>query len=212
MALSIMRNGVPLDQLYGPKGASTAAATGCMQNGVDVNQYLLALADGKALGFNSGLSKNGTDFSAIFGIPTGNTPLPINGQAYVATDNNAGTTNSAQLNFVTNNSAWSVNDLHGGAGGGNLVVASGSIPTGAVAVLMSWSQTSGSGNTVSNGASAWTTLTGTNVTLSSTASNVGHGAAATGGTISITIQYRNSASTVISITTTSFDVEVPAIP
>lgn len=99
MALGILRNGVPLDQLYGAKGASTAAATGLLQNGVDVNQYILALADGSPLGFNSGISKNGTDFSAIFGIPSGSSPLPINGNSYSADSQIRG---SASLTFNMN--------------------------------------------------------------------------------------------------------------
>lgn len=204
MALNIMRNGTPLDVLYGTKGASTAAATGCMQNGVDVNQFLLALADGKALGFNSGIAKNSADFSTIFGVPTGNTPLPINGNTYTAASSSGTGASSATLQFLLNSSGWQVNrTVSPNSGTGTL--ASGSIPTGAVNfqyVLTITSSTSGTSST--NGAPSSTPITGTavgtTVTATSTPSTVENQIIAT-----VQINFFNSSGVNISQTNITFN-------
>jgi len=205
MALSILRNGVPLDQLYGTKGASTAAATGCLQNGVDVNQYLLALADGKALGFNAGLSKNGTDFSAIFGIPTGNTPLPINGGTYNAVLTRNGSSGArCTITFTANASTW-VLAPSGAAGtispSGNF--ASGSIPSGATSVSYTWSNISGSVSPSNTPLTALTSSPSAIVQCTS-AGTIG----TSSGSATLTIVFYNSGGTAISTTTCNLGVSI----
>lgn len=211
MALSILRNGVPLDQLYGPKGASTAAATGCMQNGVDVNQYLLALADGKALGFNSGISKNSTDFSAIFGVLA--TSLPVNGYNLISTCTVGSllTSNTATLTFTANASTWTVS-VNGTGGGASVVYgtapsggpSTGSVPAGAATVQYSYTasgSSSGGTQSTTNGASSATVLS-SSPSIVFTESRAGGPSTPSGttGNWSFTITFRNASGAVISTT------------
>lgn len=203
MALSIMRNGVPLDQLFGAKGASTAAATGCMQNGTDVNQYILALADGKSLGFASGIAKNGSDFEAIFGIPNTNTPLPINGQTFTASSSSATGNSSASVTFGANNTSYEV--VGTSTSGGSVPSASGSIPSGAVSMQISYSTVTSTGaGSVINNASSTVTLTSSYTTIV-----VGSSSTPPSGDnerkIAVTINFYNSSSTLISTTNITLD-------
>lgn len=205
MSLLIMRNGVPLDQLYGAKGASTAAATGCKQNGVDVNQYILALADGVALGFNAGITKNGTDFSAIFGRPSGNTPLPINGNSYTSGYNiPSASTGFATVGFriVTGNTwqVWEANPTNG-----NIVVASGAVPSGATTVKFTFGTYSvlvgdtDAGGTVTNGASSATAIS-SNPTCNYTTATVGSSSGSRSRSYPFQIDFYNASSVDISTT------------
>lgn len=198
MALSIMRNGVPLDQIYGTKGPSTAIATGLMQNGVDVNQSLLALADGKALGFNSGYQRHSADFSTIFGIPNGNTPLPINGQTFTASSQSATGPSNSSATFNASTSGWLI--FGTSSSGGLTPNASGSIPSGAVSVQYSYSITESAGSgSVSNGASSITALSGAGLNFNVLANST----PSTGDNyryVALTINFFNGSGTNISTT------------
>lgn len=205
MALAIMRNGVPLDQLYGSKGASTAAATGCMQNGVDVNQYILALADGHALGFNAGIAKNGADFSTFFGVPNGNTPLPINGNSYTSGYTIPSASNGfATIGFriVTGNTwqVWEANPANG-----NIVVSSGAVPSGATTVKFTFGTYSvlvgdiDAGGSTTNGASTPTAIS-SNPTCSYTTATVGSSSGSRSRSYPFTIDFYNASSVDISTT------------
>lgn len=206
MALSILRNGVPLDQLYGTKGASTAAATGCLQNGVDVNQYLLALADGKALGFNSGLSKNGTDFSAIFGTPNTNTPLGMNGKTYTRGAGRG--THYIRMQFFTAGTWTVVDDSGGTLDTGSWLIFGGAASDYTVQYVMSGFSNGpdpdGGSNSFSNDASSQVNLGTTqpiaNATSSATVLNT---SAANYGTVTINL-YKSGV--LVSTSVCTFDV------
>lgn len=207
MTLSIQRNGVPLDQLYGTKGSSTAGATGCLQNGTDVNQYLMALADGKPLGFNSGLTKNGTDFSSIFGIPQ--TSLPINGQTFSASATASEPigggvkTCTANVSFsVSTSSGWSITpSAHTNSGTTNVTnPMSGSLPNGSVSVSYGWSASvSDTRTSVTNGASSSTSISSSPSFVIASQSTSAQNEATISG--SLTIEFYNSSGSVISTTT-----------
>lgn len=205
MALGIKRNGVPLDQLYGAKGASTAAATGCKQNGVDVNQYILALADGVALGFNAGIAKAGTDFSAIFGRPSGNTPLPINGNTYT----HVYTIPSANTGFTTigfrivSGTTWQV--WYADPTTAATVITSGSVPSGSSTVKFTWGTYSvlvgdtDAGGSVTNGASSPTAIS-SNPSTNYTTATVGSSSGSRSRSYPFTIDFYNASSVDISTT------------
>ncbi len=153
-------NGVDIGTYFGAKGASTANPTGFLVNGVDLNQLLLARQDGQALGFATGYISNGSDLNAYFGVPNGNTPLPINGQSYSAFASSGTVSSVANLVFGTSNVGWSVTRTQNPGSSGTL--ASGSLPSGAVAVAFNLTVTSSTTNTSSsNAAPSQTTLTGT---------------------------------------------------
>lgn len=205
MAIGIMRNGVPLDQLYAPKGTSTAAATGCMQNGVDVNQYILALADGHALGFNAGIAKNGTDFSSFFGVPNGNTPLPINGNTYT----HVYTVPSASTGFATigfrivSGTTWQV--WYADPTTSATVITSGTVPSGSSTVKFTWGTPSvlpgdtDAGGSVTNGASTATAISG-NPGTNYTTATVGSSSGSRSRSYPFTIDFYNASSVDISTT------------
>lgn len=205
MALAITRNGTPLDVLYAPKGASKAADTGLKQNGVDVSNSILALADGQALGFNAGISKGGTDFSSIFGRPLGNTPLPINGNSYTSGYNiPSASTGFATVGFriVTGNTwqVWEANPTNG-----NIVVASGAVPSGATTVKFTFGTYSvlvgdiDAGGTVTNGASSATAIS-SNPTCNYTTATVGSSSGSRSRSYPFQIDFYNASSVDISTT------------
>lgn len=199
MALKLLWGGVPLDTLYGPKGAHTATLTGLQQNGTEVAQLLLALADGHALGFNIGCAKNGTDMSAFFGVTSGNTPLPIDGGNYTASAHSGTTTSVASLVFTMNNTGWVLTRNQSPNGGGG-TIASGPLPAGAVTAQFTLNVTSSTSSTTSsNSAPTNTTISATTLTASvqatSAPSNPEHSITAT-----LQINYLNSGGTNISQT------------
>jgi hypothetical protein len=194
-----MRNGVPLDQIYGAKGAHTAAATGCMQNGNDLCNLLLDIIDGNALGFNVGLAKNGTDFSSIFGAPV--TSLPIQGEQFNSVPTFAGGISTSFLDFNCNNATWSVT--------GSYSNTSGSIPSGATQCEVTPTYQSGStGTSITNQMALFTTLTSTTYTcqlhLSSSQSSP------INAVYGMMVQFKNSAGSVISTTTFTFYMNTAA--
>lgn len=200
MTTGYLIDGVDLASIFAAKGATTAAATGYKTNGADLNTQLLALADGQALGRNVGMTVNGTDLSAIFGV-TGGT-LPINGQTFVALPTQAGGTSTANLYFNCNNSTWSVTGSNSNT--------SGSIPSGATKVGVTATYLSGSTNsTVTNNLPAYTTLTSTteslNIHLTSSQSNP------INATYSVTIIFQNSAGSTISTTTCRFYMDTAGV-
>ena len=79
MSSNFFINGVLVENMYGAKASSTSAATNIKVNGGDLNQIVLALADGQA-GPTSNVESNGADLKTFFGIPI--TSLPINGGTY----------------------------------------------------------------------------------------------------------------------------------
>lgn len=215
MALAITRNGTPLDVLYAPKGANKAADTGLKQNGVDVSNSILALADGQALGFNAGISKGGTDFSAIFGRPLGNTPLPINGNNYVEGYTvPAASTGYATIGFrITGGNTWQV--FGASPSDPNHIWASGTVPAGAVNVKYTWGTpfvpgggADANGGIVTNGASSPAAISGNPQTYYTTAT-FGSSAGSRSRSYPFTIDFYNGSGVDISTTniTLGGDVE-----
>lgn len=199
MTTGIQVNGTDLAAIFGAKAGSTAAATGINSNGTDLNQLLMALADGQALGHTVGIAVNGTDLSSIFGVPSGT--LPINGQTFISTATQAGGISSANLDFITNNSTWSVANSHSNT--------SGSIPSGAAKCQVTVTYVAGSTATsITNPLSSMTALTSSNadVNLHLTAPQ----SSPRNATYTILIQYANSAGSVISTTTCTFYMNTAA--
>lgn len=197
MTTNILSNGSDLANIFAAKGATTAAATGIYSNGTDINQLLLAIADGVSVGFNTGIEVNGTDLSAIFGKLSGS--LPINGQSINGTTTLAGSTYACGLQFSSTNSSWSVTTAAGAT-----TITSGSVPSGATTVQYGLTVTNGSPATV-NQATSFTALMGSALAASiSVARLVGQPTVAAKATL--TIQYKNSAGTVISSTSCTFNV------
>jgi hypothetical protein len=202
-----------LDAVFDPYVQGTSpAATGLLNDsGVDIASNIFApILYGTAAAATGLLTEQSgnADISTLFAAHgTATYGLPINGNSYTATVHNTGTTNSAQLSFITNNSAWSVNDFYGGG-----TIASGSIPTGAVSVMYSYTVTSGTPTSISNPATSLTALTASNLSFIDSTSNTGSGAPGKGSVIALTIKYANSGGAVISTTTINFDVSVPPIP
>lgn len=199
--------GTDIGSLYGAKGATTVANTGFKVNNADLSTLLLALADGKALGFNTSYTQAGSDLSSKFGQPTGNTPLPINGQSFSASSQSGTQTSVANLTFSTNNSTWTISGTASPSGNVS-PTQSGSIPTGATAVKFA-TTTNGQAGTgvVNNGAPSNTNLTGTQLSLNLHASST----PSTGDNniqVSAVITYYNSSGTAIS--TTSINMYVDA--
>src|ERR1700761_3263397 len=100
--------GTDIGNIYGAKGATKVADCGFRYQGTDLSNILLAIGDGKALGFNTNYQQGGSDLSSKFGIPTGNTPLPINGQTFSASANSGTASCSASMTFAVNNSSWTM--------------------------------------------------------------------------------------------------------
>lgn len=205
MALGIMRNGVPLDQLFAPKGATKAADTGLKQNGVDVSNSLLALADGQALGFASGVLENGSDFNTIFGRPNGNTPLPINGNSYtsgytIPASNTGFATTGFRIVSGTTWQVWAANPTNG-----SIVQASGTVPSGAVSVKFTFGTPSvlpgdtDAGGSVTNGASTATSIS-SNPSTNYTTATVGSSSGSRSRSYPFTIDFYNASSVDISTT------------
>lgn len=205
MTTGIMVNGADLANVFGSKGSSTAAATGIKSNGTDLNQLLLALADGKSIGYNTGIKVNGTDLSSIFGIANSNTPLPINGQTFLASSSSGTSNSSASCSFQANNATWQVSGTS--SSGGSVPSASGSIPTGAVSMQISYTITDSAGaGSVTNQAGSQTTLTssfiGIGVNTSSTPpSGDNH------RFVAVTINFYNSSNANISTTSITLKSE-----
>lgn len=76
MTTGYKSNGVDLANIFSPKGTHTAAATGYKTAGTDLNQQLLALADGSAVANPTGYKVNGADLNTIFGVTTPGLGLP----------------------------------------------------------------------------------------------------------------------------------------
>lgn len=203
MASNFYINGVLVESMYGAKGASTAAATNIKVNNVDLNQIVLALADGQT-GPTSNVKSNGADLKTFFGIPL--TSLPINGQTFTGSGSSATTNSTGTVNFSVNTSGWSV--VTSGTNAPTVTQASGTNPTGATAIQITdtWKNASGdtSAGTVTNTASSKTTIpsTGTigdTVSIGTSPSLPEHIT-----THSVTIVFYNAAGSSISTTTVTF--------
>lgn len=199
-------NGQDIATWFGPKGASTAAATGFKVNGTDLNQLLMARADGVDIGFNTGLGVNGTDLRNYFGAPAGNTPLPINGKAYHVTGifaaAGAGSV-TFQFQLVSGGGTWVTNCARVGTTGGTPpqgTIDTGANPSGAAYVRFTPTYLASGGDTgpassVNNSAPSMTAISN-GLTLGINLG--GSGGAPTQSTYNFKVEYMNSGGTVIS--------------
>lgn len=218
MSTGILVNGLDLATIFGAKGSHTAATTGIEVNGTDLNQILMALADGVQLSNPIGIETAGVDLYSIFGAPSG--VLPIQGVQLVSTNTVTSllTSNESTLTFTCNSTTWSAaasgtssgtNTLESIPSGGPF---SGSVPSGATSVSFSYSAGGGTGApSVVNGASSFTALTGS-PSIAFTNSRTGGTGSPSGVSYdwSLTISFQNSAGTVISTTTTQIQANCQA--
>lgn len=153
----LMIGNIPITSIYGAPSGTLAAATGIQVAGMDLNTACLRLADGSPLGRNIGMAKAAVDMSAIFAIPTGNTPLPINGRTFAASATSGTVSCSSSVVFSANTSTYTISGTS--SSGGATPSASGPMPSGAAAIQYTVvsSTTSGVNNFVNN-ASSKTTL------------------------------------------------------
>ena len=206
MTTGITANGIDLATIFGPKGTHTAATTGIKSNGTDLNQILLALADGVAVAA-TGIKVNGSDLNTFFGAPSGT--LPINGGTYTATLTRDGTAGAqADVKFaISGGTTWALS-AGGRAGtvdpGGNF--ASGSVPAGSVNVEYTYSILSGATTAITGTTNTQVAVT-TNPFIQATISSAGTIGAAN-GSASITIVFYNSSGTAISTTTFTADMVI----
>lgn len=199
MTTGLLVNGVDVASIFAAKGPHTANATGWKSNGTDLNATLLALADGNEIGYNTGAESNGADFRTIFGVSPGS--LPIQGQTFTSDPTFAGGVSTAILDFVTNNSGWSVS--------GSYSDTSGSVPSGATKCQVTVTYVSGNtGTSITNPLSSMTALTSTNETVQFHLSSAQ--SSPINATYTITIVYQNSAGSTISTTTCTFFMDTAA--
>lgn len=206
MATNIQVNNMDLLGIFGAKGTHTAAATDIESNGTDLNQLLLALADGIQLSGPIGVESNNTDLYLIFGAPA--TSLPINGGTYNAAVSGGTSADNIGLQFnLPTSSTWNLTVI-GNTGTGTpspsigTSYASGSVPSGAVSVQYSLTYRAATGDTgpssVVNDASSFTTLAA-NVLCS--ISLGGHNSGGQQSTYVLVVEFKNSGGTVISTST-----------
>lgn len=201
----VLRNGVDIGSYFGAKGASTASSTGIESAGADLNQILLARADGIDIGFNIGILSNGNDLRNIFGAPTGNTPLPINGNTYTHGYTIPSATNGfSTIGFrIVSGITWQV--WYADPTTSATVITSGSVPAGSSTVKFTWGTYSilpgdtDSGGTVTNGASSPTSV-GSNPSTNYTTSTVGSSSGSRSRSYPFTIDFYNASSVDISTT------------
>lgn len=191
---------------FGAKGSSTAAATGYkLPNGADINTVLLARADGVDIGFNTGFTVAGSDLRNFFGAPSGNTPLPINGQtfshAYNIPSGNSGT---STIGFrIVSGTTWQV--YWADPTSSATVLSSGSIPSGATSVKFTWGtytlppgDADGNGATTNGAASA--TAVSSNPSATYQTASWGSSSGSRGRSYPFQIDFYNSSSVDISTT------------
>ena len=208
MATNIQVNNMDLLGIFGAKGTHTAAATGIESNSTDLNQLLLALADGTQLSGPIGVAATATntDLYLIFGAPA--TSLPINGGAYNAAVSGGTVADNIGLQFnLPTSSTWNLTVI-GNTGTGTpspsigTSYASGSVPSGAVSVQYALTYQAATGDTgpssVVNDASSFTTLAA-NVLCS--ISLGGHSTGGQQSTYVLVVEFKNSGGTVISTST-----------
>lgn len=213
MGTGILRNGVDLLGVFGAKGASTAAATKILSNGTDLNQLLLARADGVDIGYNTGIYANGNDLRNIFGLPAGNTPLPINGNTYNAVASiPTGSTGSAAVGFrITTGNTWAV--FTSVPGDTNHIRDSGAVPSGAVNIQVTFgTYTIPSGDadglgTVTNPAASQVAVS-SNPSCFYTTNTFGSAAGSHGRSYPVRIDFFNSSGVNISTTNITCVAEV----
>ncbi len=181
-------NNADLLGIFGAKGASTAAATGYKTNNVDLNQQLLALADGVDIGFNTNYKVNNTDLRYIFGAPT--PALPINGGTYQGDLTLAGNIYTSKLSFNVSTSGWSLVGQ---------TTESGSIPAGATQVSVAVTQTTGT-TTLAITQIGKTALSASVMTASMQAGR-SSGSPSTGDEATFVVTFYNASGTAISTTT-----------
>lgn len=197
----LMIAGTPITSIYGAPSSTLAAVTGIQVAGVDLNTACLRLADGVALGRNIGMAKAGNDMSSIFGVPSGNTPLPINGQTFDAYSQSGANPTTASFTFSTNNSSWTIS---GTSSTGSSVTPSqsGSVPAGATAVQYAMSVISTEGDAgITNNASTKTNLTTSSITMNVHSASRALASTDSDVTANCTVTYYNSAGATISTTT-----------
>lgn len=203
-------SGVDLDSVFDPYvlGTSPAATGYRLSDGNDLNVRYAPIVYGTAAAATGYRISSGADLNTLFAAyGTATYALPINGTVYSQNVNifSAGSGN-ANLTFQSTSSAYSV---VGNGAGGTLTPAagtraSGGIPAGAVTVQYTTAITSGSGGTVTNGATSPTAVSSNPTVL------VQQGGTGTGPgndvRYSVKIDYRNSGGSIISSTTIYFDV------
>jgi hypothetical protein len=200
MATGWSINNKPVEAIFGSKGAHTAQTTGYQSNSVDLNQSLLALQDGVSVGFATGMEVASNDFENIFGTPSGNTSLPINGQTFNGAPTQAGGFSTCQMYFNSTSSSWSVTGTQSNT--------SGNVPSGAASLSVQFTYVSGStGAQVNN--LAKTNLSGTtingNVKLTSSQSSP------ITANYSVSIVFYDSSGNAISTTTCNFFLVTSAV-
>lgn len=197
MSTGFYIGGVLIENMYGAKGPSTAPETGIKVAGTDLNQLVLALADGQT-GPTSGVQSAGHDMKTFFGIPA--TSLPINGGTYTTTLTRDGSSGAnAHVKFAISGSTWVLSSSgSGGTVDPGTNFASGSLPVGASTVEFTTASSTGTIQTLGT--------TGSAIAVSSNPSLDNYitvaGTIGTGnGSIQVTIVFKNSGGSTISTTT-----------
>lgn len=195
--------GVDFDNLFDPyvQGAKSIA-TGRRAAGVDLNQRYAHISFGTKRA-NVGYRVGGVDVSNLWAAKgTAIYGLSINGKSYTANPTTAGSVSSATLQFITNNTAFSVVDPNRTPS----TVVSGTIPAGATQCRVTTTLASGTPADVFNQLSAFTPLTASNLRTEIGNFQDEDGQPEIQSTYNLKIEYRNSSGVVISTSSVGFTV------
>lgn len=201
MASGVKSNGVDLDDLFDPdvKGDGPTAP-GIQSNGVPLRYAALKYGSKRS---NVGIQNAGVDVSNLWAAKgTAIYGLSINGKSYTANPTTAGSVSSATLQFVTNNSTFSVVDPNRSP----TTVASGSIPAGATQCRVTTTLLSGTPGNVFNQLSSFVALTGSSVRTEIGNLQDESGQPEIQSAYNLKIEYRNSSGVVISTSSVGFTV------
>jgi hypothetical protein len=172
----IKSNGVDLDSIFALYASGThPAATGIKVAGTDIATRYQPLPGTAASA--TGILTGGADLNTLFST-TASTPLPINGQTYTSNVSIVSGTASATINFaITSGSNWAINASNTRGVPAPAVLASGTIPSGAVTVKFTWgTYTVGAGHvdaggSTTNGAASATAVSSNPAAVYTTALN-----------------------------------------
>jgi hypothetical protein len=181
----IASKGVDLDNIFDPYVTGTSPGlTGEQSAGTDIHTRYAPLVYGTAAAATGISCKVGgagsfVDLNTLFAAKgTANYALPINGQTYTSNVSIVSGTASATINFaITSGSNWAINASNTRGVPAPAVLASGTIPSGAVTVKFTWgTYTVGAGHvdaggSTTNGAAAATAISSNPAAVYTTALN-----------------------------------------
>jgi hypothetical protein len=172
--------GVDLDSIFDlyVAGTTKARASGEFVASSDLSNRYANIIYGSAAAA-TGIASQGADLNTLYAAKgTANYALPINGQTYTSNVSIVSGTASATINFaITSGSNWAINASNTRGVPASAVLASGTIPSGAVTVKFTWgTYTVGAGHvdaggSTTNGAASATAVSSNPAAVYTTALN-----------------------------------------